>query len=155
MVYGRDCGRFREIVRDYMRSWEIVVYITWYFLIAERGECFPEMLPRIGLVPSRRNGRKRWSEACLFGQGFLTIRLVLLGRSRPPFATSSSARDEPYTWEYLREAFSTLRYRNIHGYCADNQLLYLPRSLDQARNNSAPKLRDIQIKIMGCTTGQI
>ena len=61
MVEGRDCGRLREIVRDCGRFWEIVVYITWYFSMAERGECFPEMLTAIGIVPTRRNGRKRWS----------------------------------------------------------------------------------------------
>ena len=30
--------------------------------MAERGECFPEILAPIGIVPSRRNDRKRWSE---------------------------------------------------------------------------------------------
>ena len=96
------------------------MHITWYYSIAERGECFPEMLPRIGLVPSRRNGRKRWSEPRLFGQRFLTFRLVLLVRLRPPFAFISPARDDPYRCEYLREAFSTLRYRKVYGCCADD-----------------------------------
>ena len=72
---GGQAGRLREIVGDYGRSWEILVCITWYVLIAERGECVPEMLPRIGIVPSRRNGRKRWSEARLLGQRFLTFGL--------------------------------------------------------------------------------
>ena len=36
------------------------MHITWYYSIAERGECFPEMLPRIGLVSSRPKGPKRY-----------------------------------------------------------------------------------------------
>jgi hypothetical protein len=30
-----------------------------------------------------------------------------------PSSTISSARDEPYRWEHLQEAFSTLRYQKI------------------------------------------
>ena len=71
------------------------------------------MLPSVGIVPSRQNGRRRWSEARLSGQRFHDIRLVLLVRSRPPPSTISSARDEPYRWEHLREAFSTLRYLKV------------------------------------------
>ena len=33
------------------------------------------------------------------------------------YATPASARDEPYRWEHLWEAFSTPRYREIHGCC--------------------------------------
>ena len=118
MVHGLG-SRLWEISEDRARRcgrwWEIVVHITWYSSIAVRGECFPEMLPRIGVVPSRRKGRKRWSEARLFWPEIPNIRLVLLARLRPPFSAISTARDDPYTWDHLPEAFSTLRYPKTQG----------------------------------------
>ena len=92
----------------------IIGGVTVYVSIAERGECFPEMLPRIGLVPSRRGGRKRWSGPPKQNKPTCYESLAKQARLRPPFAAISPARDDPYRWEHLREAFSTLRYRNIY-----------------------------------------
>ena len=100
------------------------------------------MLP--GDAPSYRDRPEptKWSKTVVGGvlvwPEIPNIRLALLARSRPPFSTISPARDEPYTWEHLREAFSTLRYRIVPCYMHHDLLRSPAISHDAPRNDGFP-----------------
>ena len=123
----------REIAGDRARLREIVGDCGVYNMVFFDGGAW-RMLPGDAHTCRDRPAPAKWSKTVVGGvlvwPEIPNIRLVLLARSRPPFSTISSARDDPYSCEHLREAFSTLRYRKIHGCCTANQFLYLSRSLD-------------------------
>ena len=97
-----DRARFREIVGD-----------RGAYNMAFSGAC--KILP--GDAPTYRDRPEpsKWSKTVVGGAPVWPeipdIRLVLRVRSRLPSLTISSARDEPYRWKHLREAFSRLRYQ--------------------------------------------